>query len=67
MPTIQSGSYGGNIHKRNDGAGFDVYFLYNMSDPTHFGSTGDVESRKTYKTEKMARAKIAAYIARNAA
>jgi hypothetical protein len=52
MTTITKGTYGANIRPRNDGEGFDVFFLYNSR---------DVHSRKTFKTMKTAEAKVAAY------
>jgi nucleoside-diphosphate-sugar epimerase len=62
MRTIRDGNIGANVVERNDGDGYDVYFLYNMNNPTHHGSHGDVCDRKTYKTIKMAFRKVAAYI-----
>lgn len=67
MQKIQSGNYGANIHTRNDGGGFDVYYLYNMKDPTHFGSSGDVYDRKTYKRRTTAIKSVDSWIAVNAA
>jgi len=66
MQIIKENSYGGSIHTRNDGDGFDVYFLYNMGNPTNDYSNGDVWERKTYKTEKMAVNKIQKWIESNA-
>jgi hypothetical protein len=53
MTKITKGNYGASIVERNDGEGFDVYFLYNKD---------DVHSRKTFKTMKTAEAKVAAYL-----
>ena len=44
-----------NIRERNDGEGFDVFFCYNH------GET--VETRKCYKTHKMALSKAEKYVA----
>ena len=56
METIKgSGGKVANIRKRNDGEGFDVFFCYNH------GET--VESRKCYKSHKMAEAKAQKYVA----
>ena len=59
MTTITKGNYGATIHTRNDGEGFDVYFLYNMKSEPH----GDVWERKTFKRESTAQKKIEAYFA----
>ena len=44
-----------NIRERNDGESFDVFFCYNH------GET--VETRKCYKTHKMALSKAEKYVA----
>ena len=66
MEIIRNGSYGAQVHTRNDGQGFDVYFLFNMSDPTYSQSTGDVDQRKTYKSRKTVDRKITEWIESNA-
>lgn len=57
--TIIAGSYAVEIYQRNDGAGFDLYTLYNVEGGSTRGST--VWERKTYKTLKMAEKRAAAY------
>ena len=54
MELHRNGSYAATIRERNDGLGFDVQFLYNVTD-TDFG---DVFTMKSYKREKTALKKI---------
>jgi len=60
--TIKNGSYGGTISEQSDGL-FRVFFLYNMDNPTHFHSNGDIWDMKLYKSAKTAAKKIKAFIA----
>ena len=53
----KKGNYGAQVVTRNDGEGFDVYFLYNMTNDRN----GDVWDRKQYKTRKTADRKVEAY------
>lgn len=54
MELHKNGSYAATIRERNDGLGFDVQFLYNVTD-TDFG---DVFAMKCYKREATAFKKI---------
>lgn len=54
MEFHRNGSYAATIRERNDGEGFDVQFLYNVTDD----SIGDVWDRKCYKREATAFKKI---------
>ena len=62
--TFQTGAYGGTVRQNSFGE-YEATFLYNMEDPTHFGSTGDVSAIKVYKSENMAIRKVNAWIESN--
>jgi hypothetical protein len=54
MELHRNGSYAATIREQNDGEGFDVQFLYNVTDDFN----GDVWDRKCYKRESTAFKKI---------